>query len=210
MSSDATLDPMSPEPAAQPGAPAGMSRSAKRTLALLALVCTLPVLASYFMFYVWKPQDRVNYGELVTPVLLPELTLSAPEGMPPLKRDNLIGQWTLVYVGTGECAEACQSALYAMRQSRMAQAREFERVSRLWLITDAAVPGESVLAAHTDLQVAYAANDWLAAMPDAHLGVHFYLVDPLGHVMMRFPEQADIKGVIKDIKRLLKYSALGR
>lgn len=200
-----TLDPL------PPGAPrAGMTRSARLTLIALVVVCTLPVIASYLAFYVWKPQDRVNYGELITPTLLPTEALAVPEGLPGVDRSTIAGTWALVYAGPGACAETCAEALYAMRQSRVAQRRDMERVSRLWLITDHTPPAADILAAHHDLHVAYASAPWLAALPAAERGVHVYLVDPLGHVMMRFPEQADIKRVIKDLGRLLKYSALGR
>jgi len=38
----------------------------------------------------------------------------------------------------------------------------------------------------------------------------FYLIDPLGNFMMRYEMTAEPKGVLKDLQRLLKYSALGR
>jgi cytochrome oxidase Cu insertion factor (SCO1/SenC/PrrC family) len=187
-----------------------MSRSSKLTLIALIVVCTLPVVASYLAFYVWKPQDRVNYGELIAPTLLPEGALRVPEGRPPVSRATIEGTWALVYAGPGACGEECATAIYAMRQTRVAQRRDMERVSRLWLLTDQTAPAADLLAAHGDMHLAHADPQWLAAMPGAEQGVHFYLVDPLGHVMMRFPEQADIKRVIKDLQRLLKYSALGR
>jgi len=186
-----------------------MQRNAKITLAALILVCTLPVIASYLAFYVWKPQDQVNYGQLIAPTPLPEATLVVPEGRPPVDRATLNGHWTLVYAGPAACGEACREALYATRQTRVAQGKEMDRVARLWLVTDAEQPNAEVLATHRELQVAHADAAWLALLPGAEHGVHVFLVDPLGNVMMRFPEQADIKLVIKDLQRLLKYSGLG-
>ena len=40
----------------------GQRRRSRRTLILLAIVCVLPVLASYFTFYLWQPQGRVKIG----------------------------------------------------------------------------------------------------------------------------------------------------
>ncbi len=37
-----------------------------------------------------------------------------------------------------------------------------------------------------------------------------YLVDPLGNLMMRYDTNADFKGILKDLERLLKYSWVGR
>ena len=41
---------------------------------------------------------------------------------------------------------------------------------------------------------------------------HIYLIDPLGHLMMRFPKDPqlqDVRKVYKDIYKLLKASAVG-
>lgn len=186
-----------------------MQRSAKITLTAIIVVCTLPVIASYLAFYVWKPQDSVNYGELMSPRALPDATLSVPAGLPGVDRGSMNGHWTLVYAGPAACGDACQQALYATRQTRLAQGKEMDRVSRLWLVTDGGTPAPALLEAHPEMRVAHADPGWLALLPNAEQGVFVYLVDPLGNVMMRFPEQADIKLVIKDLQRLLKYSGLG-
>ncbi len=186
-----------------------MQRSAKLTLAAIIAVCTLPVIASYTTFYFWQPEDSVNYGELIPPTPLPEATLAAPAGQAALERDAMNGRWTLVYAGPASCDETCQQALYATRQTRLAQGKEMDRVSRLWLVTDNGTPSAELLATHRELRVAHADPAWLARLPGSEQGTHFYLVDPLGNVMMRFPQQPEIKLVIKDLQRLLKYSQLG-
>ena len=186
-----------------------MQRSAKITLTAIIVVCTLPVIASYLAFYVWKPQDSVNYGELMSPSQLPDATLSVPAGLPGVDRGSMNGHWTLVYAGPAACGDACQQALYTTRQTRLAQGKEMGRVSRLWLVTDGGTPAPALLEAHPELRVAHADPRWLPLLPGAEQGAFVYLVDPLGNVMMRFPEQADIKLVIKDLQRLLKYSGLG-
>jgi hypothetical protein len=38
---------------------------------------------------------------------------------------------------------------------------------------------------------------------------HVYLVDPLGNLMMRFPQDPDPMRVIKDLQRLLRASQFG-
>ncbi|CAI08519.1 SCO family protein [Aromatoleum aromaticum] len=185
-------------------------RSAKLTLAVLVLVCTLPVAASYFAYYVWQPQGQVNYGELIPPAPLPDAVLPGVSGQPPFEREALDGRWTLVYAGSGACGADCERALYAARQSRLAQGKEMTRVERLWLVTDDVDPPAALLGRYEGLRVARAGSPWLVRFPGATQGVHMFLVDPLGNVMMRFPVPTDIKRVIKDLERLLKYSGLGR
>lgn len=197
--------------------PAARRRAARRTLLLLALVCALPVLASYFAFYVWQPSGRVNHGELITPAPLPASVLAGVAGQPALTRAALEGRWTLLYAGPAACDASCEASLYAMRQARLAQGKDQERVGRVWLLTTADAPPTAFLAAHADLRLARAGGDWLAQLPGAAAGGGIYLVDPLGNVMMRFPavtvgDQATeaARGLVKDLQRLLKYSALGR
>jgi hypothetical protein len=43
----------------------------------------------------------------------------------------------------------------------------------------------------------------------AGAGYRFYVIDPLGNVMMRYPENAEGQGMLRDLERLLKYSWVG-
>ncbi len=205
--------------------PPSASRPARgrRTLLVLALVCVLPVLASYLSFYLWPPSARVNHGVLLPPTPLPAVTLAGAGGQPKLALDELLGRWTLVHAAPAACAPECAAALYLMRQARLAQGKEQDRVGRLWLLTgpDEAAAGASAAGAtEPGLRLARAAPAWLAALPVAEGESAVFLVDPLGNVMMRFAvpaaggaeaaTTAAIRGVIKDLARLLKYSALGR
>lgn len=186
-----------------------MQRSAKLTLALLILVTVLPVSASYLAYWFWRPQHTVNYGELLPPAPLPQAMLGGLAGRDGLDRAAMNGRWTLVYAGPGRCPIDCEQALYATRQTRLAQGKGMQRVARLWLVSDDGVPTEPLLREHADLAVVRAVPDWLALLPGAERGAHVYLVDPLGNVMMRFPAQPDIGQIITDVQRLLKFSGLG-
>lgn len=69
-----------------------------KMLAVL-LVCAAPVIASYFTYYVVRPDGRRNYGELIQPQrTLPDLATTALDGAPG-KLPALKGQWLLVSVG---------------------------------------------------------------------------------------------------------------
>lgn len=185
-----------------------MQRNAKFTLAALILVCILPVVASYVTYYFWQPDETMNYGELIEPVALPEASAPGLSGEG-VDLSTLRGHWTLLFVGDAACDEACAKALYAMRQSWLAQGEEMRRVERLWLVTGAAEPAAETMADQRGLRLARAAPEWNAVLPGADAGGHVYLVDPLGTVMMRFPPDPDVKRMIKDLQRLLKYSRLG-
>jgi hypothetical protein len=45
--------------------------------------------------------------------------------------------------------------------------------------------------------------------PGAATGEMLFIIDPLGNLMMRHGPGADLKGVVKDMERLLKASRIG-
>ncbi|MCA3104625.1 MAG: SCO family protein [bacterium] len=53
--------------------PPGFRR--KLPLIVLVLVCATPAFGPYLLWFFWKPGEYSNYGELVQPVVLPEIAL---------------------------------------------------------------------------------------------------------------------------------------
>ena len=186
---------------------------------LLLLVCAAPVIASYFTFYVIKPQGgKTNVGQLVSPV----------QPMPLTGLDAQIqGKWTLLLARpASECKvgnDACVSLLYLMRQVRIAMGKESQRLHLIWLVTDEEtinpelekaydkeVAGFTFLRLPKDQAQREKLLQWLK-LDDAEAAIH--LVDPRGDRMMRFatkPETPDFKKVSKDIEKLLKWNPTGK
>lgn len=191
---------------------------------LVLLVCASPLIASYFTYYVIKPQSRTNYGTLIDPAAhpIPPLSSTTLDGRPVTLAD-FKGKWLMVKVGGSTCDAACIEQMYAMRQVRTMQGKEMGRIERVWLITDKA-PLETLVIRELDgMQMLRADRAqvaaWLPVAPDAPLESAIFLVDPLGHLMMRFPavpaampeadKLAHYAKVKKDIAKLLKASAIG-
>lgn len=178
------------------------------------LICAAPVIASYFTYYVIRPEGRRNYGELIDPQrTLPDLAATALDGTA-VPFSSLKGQWLLVSVAGGGCDAACQKHLYLQRQLRESLGREKDRMDWVWLVDDAApVSAELVPALQkaTVLRVDGAAlRAWLAPAPGHAVAEHLYVVDPMGNWMMRFPAAMDTAGAAKakrDLDRLLRASA---
>ena len=178
------------------------------------LMCAAPVIASYFTYYVIRPEGRSVYGELIDPQHeLPKLTALDRNGAP-VDFATLKGQWLLVAVADAACNALCEQQLYLQRQLRESLGREKDRMDRVWLVSDAApVPdrldnglrGATVLCVPAD-QIA----KWLAPVSGHTLAEHLYVVDPMGNWMMRFPARMDAAGASRakrDIDRLLRASA---
>lgn len=193
----------------------GRTRSGRWKMLVVLLVCAAPVVASYFTYYVLRPEGRRNFGELVEPQRpLPDLAATTLDAQPVNLRE-LKGQWLLVSVSTGDCDDACARHLYLQRQLRESLGKEKDRVDWVWLITDTAAVPEALrpaLKGATVLRVpATALAQWLQPQAGHELPEHLYLVDPMGNWMMRFPPQLDTHGasnVKRDLDRLLRAAAV--
>ena len=200
-----------PEPG--PTATPDTVRGRWKMLAVL-LVCASPVIASYFTYYVVRPEGRRNYGELIDPQRpIPAMAATPLKGAP-VQLPSLKDQWLLVSVSGGACNTACEQHLYLQRQLRESLGKEKERLDRVWLINDDAAVPEKLLPALAESPVlrvpAAELAAWLAPAAGQQLQDHLYLVDPLGNWMMRFPAGMDAEGALKakrDLDRLLRASS---
>ena len=178
------------------------------------LVCAAPVVASYFTYYVVRPEGRRNFGELVNPQRpLPDQTGASLDGATVNLR-TLKGQWLLVSVAGGACDDTCQKHLYLQRQLREGLGKDKDRVDWVWLVSDNTPVPEALrpaLKGATVLRVPEPQlGAWLTPAADHRLADHLYLVDPIGNWMMRFPTGLDAAAAAKakrDIERVLRASA---
>jgi hypothetical protein len=178
------------------------------------LICAAPVIASYFTYYVVKPESRTNYGVLIDPRLhpMPALGATTLDGKA-FSLDAYKGKWIMLQVSDADCQAACEMKLHDMRQLRLAQGKDMDRIERVWLITDKQ-PLETILIREFDgtdmLRVKPdVVRAWLPAEPGTTVSDHLYMIDPLGNLMMRFPKDADPNKIKKDMYKLLKASAIG-
>jgi len=181
-------------------------------LAIL-LVCAAPVIASYFAYYVVRPEGRTNYGELLLPLQgVDGLAAGGPDGRP-FTLAQFRGKWVMLTVDSGACAKACEDKLYSMRQVRLTTGKDRDRVERLLLLTDAAALPAEIAREHEGMHVARAQADAVArlfpAAAQASVSDHIFVVDPLGNLVMRFPKAADPNRMKKDIAKMLRVSRVG-
>jgi peroxiredoxin len=191
-----------------------MRKRGRWMLWLVLLVCASPMIASYFTFYVIKPEKRNNYGTLIDqrahPV--PAMAATTLDGKP-AALEQFKGKWVMLMAAPAACGDACRKQLYAMRQLRTMQGKEMERIERVWLITDKEPLDTIVIrefdGTHMLRADGQAVANWLPADPGTGIADHIYMIDPLGHLMMRFPKDPEPRKVHKDIYKLLKASSVG-
>jgi hypothetical protein len=203
-------------PAPQEVAAADAKRTAQGRwrMLLVLLICAAPVVASYFTYYVVRPEGRRNHGELIQPTrALPDLVTRDLQGVEG-QLGSLKGQWLLISVSSGACDERCQQHLYLQRQILTGLGRDRDRTDWVWLITDDAPVPESMAPGLKEAVILRVSSDalksWLAPASGQALSDHLFLVDPMGEWMMRFGPQItreEAPRIKKDLERLLRASA---
>ena len=211
-----------------------VGRRSRAQVWILLAVFFVPLALAFLLYYGtggWRPPGSTNHGELISPPRpLPRVTLPTPGGAP-LAPETWHGKWTLLYVGDGRCDGRCRAALVLMRQTRLALNADMSRVQRIFLATGNCCDRPYLAAEQPDLAIALADNEagaqLLAAFPEPQpaaeapghysqsanadrSGTFIYVIDPLGNLMMRHvPEPPPAKGLLEDLRQLLKLSHIG-
>jgi hypothetical protein len=185
-------------------------RSGRRKLLALAALFLLPVIVAFTMYYggLWRPTGSSSKGELIDP----PRPLVAKALVGDSAADPLQGKWTLLYIGDGACDADCRTALVFGRQSRLALNNEMTRVQRVFLATGHCCDSEYFKREHAGLVVLDASSPAAAALLAQFPGdsAHsLYIVDPLGNLMMQHDARVTTKGLLSDLKKLLKLSHIG-
>jgi cytochrome oxidase Cu insertion factor (SCO1/SenC/PrrC family) len=180
------------------------------TLLLIAACFITPMIAAYVVFHFWQPQSHMNYGELIAPQPMPDIALKLTNGEN-FHLKQLRGKWIMLQVDSGECQQSCAQKLYNMRQVRLAQGKDMSRVERVWLITGEMAPNSAITGDYLGTWFVKANQAvFLQGLPKQDVvSKHIYIIDPLGNLMLRYPENADPRGMNKDLQRLLKVSSVG-
>lgn len=188
--------------------------SGRRRMLLIALVCALPVVASYTAYYGWRPTASAAYSTLIDPPRpLPDVAGQRLDGRPlPLR--SVTGRWLLVVAHGSVCDTACERLFFLQRQLREMTGRDRDRVEKLWLVLDDA-PVDARLRAALEASPAMqivrvpraAVAGWLQPAPGQALESHLYIVDPRGDWMMRAPAEPEPARLKGDLERLLRASS---
>lgn len=179
------------------------------TLLLIILILGSPVFLATAYYLMGFNPGSMNYGDLLEVQKLKGDGINQTDNTI-FRVKDLHGKWTMVTIDSGECNEACQLKLFYMRQSRIIQHTEKDRVERLWLINDNKTVSDELLEEYKGTLFINAKDSELVKAidtEDMHTK-HIYLVDFMGNLMMRFPEDLDPKKMSEDIKRLLHVSQL--
>lgn len=178
----------------------------RRTILLIAAACLAPVVASYSIYYFFPRVAQANYGTLLAAAPAPAFE-GTTDGGAPFRLVDYRGRWVLLAGGAAGCDAVCERTLYATRQAHTMQGKERDRVVRVWLVAGSTPPAQPLRDQHPGLVVARVPAGALAALPGMQSGI--WLVDPLGNLVLSYPNDPDIKGLAKDLARVLRASQIG-
>ncbi|MDH3338042.1 MAG: hypothetical protein OEM76_09500 [Gammaproteobacteria bacterium] len=177
---------------------------------LIALVFLGPLIVAswlYFQGEALQPRARANHGALLEPIV--NLNDELPDSPIHVHNEQ---SWLVVYALLEPCEQPCRDALYTTRQSRLMLGREMDRLQRVFL-HGASVP-DTVFAAEQHQGLITIEDSSLAGLlnnkrpADLPAGGYF-LIDPLGNLVMYFRPDLDPSEMVDDIKRLLRLSRIG-
>lgn len=189
---------------------------AKKTLLIMIFVFVAPIVIGSVMFMnaerLGMDTSTVNYGQLVQPPVNISTDGVILDGEPADPENAVRNQWTLLYLNEAECGDSCRARLDLLKRIRLLTNEDMRRIRTLSIGDTPWTNTEALKQAYPDLMLAE-----LSDTPDNFLKQFpkqdedpIYLIDPLGNLMMYYVgETPDIKGIMKDFKRILKYSQIG-
>ena len=210
------------DPVSQPSSLSTDRRDANRRRLLFIFALFFVPLAAAAIWYAlvpdgWRPGSMTNNGQLLDPIY----TVQAFE-QPTLEGEAFTGKelekfWTFVHLVDVECDAVCSRMLYNTRQIRIGQGKNMNRVQRVTVISGGGETESNakMWQSHPDMTFVLAADGGLGEQikretaKDEFPANSFFLVDPLGNVMMQFSPDIPPKKVAKDLKKLLKLSHIG-
>ncbi|MDC0239479.1 hypothetical protein OAK82_03790 [Candidatus Thioglobus sp.] len=177
--------------------------TAKKEFWMLLAMFILPIAFGALFFYAnpnYFSESTVNYGELVRPVIATDESDIEIDG-----DASLQGIWTMVYVSS-HCDDACEKAIADMKTIRTLMNADMRRIQRMIIIEDNSTPTSN----DESLIKGRATSKKLTKSLKKYTKNAIYLIDPIGNIMLYYePQNIDIRLVIKDLKRLFKYSRIG-
>ncbi|HQN65444.1 MAG TPA: hypothetical protein PLR90_02080 [Methylophilus sp.] len=189
-------------------------RKGRMIFIAMAIFFAVPLLVVVLMLrFNWIPAGK-SFGELIVPPRMMSVNgvLSASDGK---SADRFwTDKWNMVYLAD-ECQKACMDRLHDLRQIQVSLYKDMPRVQRVLLTTTADVV--NVKSTYPDMLIINqpgevlnnVAQQFNIGEENALQSGRLYLIDPLGYIMMSYPQSTKAADIRKDMVRLLKSSWAG-
>ncbi|MDG2107600.1 MAG: hypothetical protein P8J74_02975 [Woeseiaceae bacterium] len=169
---------------------------------LIALVFFGPLIIATWMYYGghFQPKKETNYGAILEPAV------NIIEELPNIQVIKS-GFWMLIYSNESECLENCQTSLYTIRQSQKMLSEKIPNLMRVFLHGES-LP-DTVFLADELIGLIVMQNFSFSTLlnnkkPASLSAGGYFLIDPLGNLVMYHEPETGPSDIVKDIKNLLK------
>ena len=192
----------------------------KIIIIVIVLVFIAPSILSWYVFNhtdFLETRGTSNYGQIITPPIQLE-NLSLIDPLNPDRKDTLHGKWSMIYVAE-RCDDICMQNVYRMRQIHMGMGKHSLRVQKVLFLIDQDLDELSSLLANYKGQQVINTNSVdtdillekfrIEGVKDLPRFQRIYISDPFGNLMMSYPPGINPKGILKDLKKLLRTSRIG-
>ena len=192
----------------------------KIIIIVIVLVFIAPSILSWYVFNhtdFLETRGTSNYGQIITPPIQLE-NLSLIDPLNPDRKDTLHGKWSMIYVAE-LCDDICMQNVYRMRQIHMGMGKHSLRVQKVLFLIDQDLDELSSLLANYKGQQVINTNSVdtdillekfrIEGVKDLPRFQRIYISDPLGNLMISYPPGINPKGILKDLKKLLRTSRIG-
>ncbi|WP_114765629.1 hypothetical protein [Vibrio rhodolitus] len=178
-----------------------ITRSRFKLLALITVFALPAILAKLVLTQQWYNSGVTNKGELIEPAqTFKSLGLDNPyQGE----------KWQLGYLVPAQCDAFCLKQIHYLQQSHIALGKYQQRVVPLVLVDK-----NSDIQALADLELDMVAVN--GSFSQIVSQFEYVIVDPLGQLVMRYPQVKSedelipqSKGLLADLRKLLKLSRVG-
>lgn len=171
-----------------------MAKKALIHIIAIMVIGILPWVFAWLTYHhptIWH-HPTSNVGQLVQPIVsMKEISLHPK--LTPSERNK----WLLALV-TPECDEACRLTVERLKNLKKASGKYYDRIELL-VISEKKFP-------HAMPGVTYHRANVTGVLSHKN---HLYLVDPKGNMVLYYSRPVAYKGVLKDLKHLLRFSQIG-
>lgn len=188
-------------------------KGGRKILLMLGVIFVLPfTIAATLHLLNLKPSGH-SYGNLVQPPkALSFVNLQDAQGQK-INPEQWLKKWSLVTIDSSNCADACQAKMHLLKQVNTSLNKDAHRLQRVIIMPTEKNPEiiSQLKNKYPDLLILAGTDDATVKFSESFsiAGGYLYLIDPLGNLMMSYPENAEAKGLRSDLMRLLKNSWAG-
>ena len=190
--------------------------SGKKTLLTIIAVFVAPIILGTIFFLnsdnLGLSSQTTNYGTLIQPIVNLSVNGVDVDGEAADVEKLVRNKWTLLYFAPETCAEKCIARQALLKRIRLLTNEDMRRIQTTSIYPQAPTNTEQLANDYPNMIIATLGEngaDFKAQFPK--LEEHpIYVIDPLGNLMMYYSgDMPDIKRIMKDFKRILKYSNIG-